>query len=130
VPVIGLEGERAGDHAGCPLLLIGSCDDVRAECARCLALIGVLGDSEDGPGQAQGSQRGDGAQAEGSSSEHNDAFSTRNAGGKRRMYRACGRFDHYGGLVGQVVRDRMQLALVSDEAGRPSTTGVPAVAGL
>ena len=46
------------------------------------------------------------------------------------MNSASRRLDHDGGFVGEVIGDRMQLALMSDQPGRPATAGVAAIAGL
>ena len=95
-----------------------------------LALLRVLGRGDEGAGTDVAAYGGDGAQADGARPEHDDGrrlIDPRPEGG---VDRAGGRLDHHRRLVGHVVGDGVELALVRHHGRRPTTARVGAVADL
>ena len=126
----GRERAREPETPGGPHDLTRADDLVRPEIAGEAALIRVLGDRHERPGQAEGTQRGHSAEPEGAGTEHEHAGAALDAGGAGRMDGAGGRLDHHRRLVGEVRRHLVELTAVSDEAHGPAAAGVGAVAGL
>jgi len=90
-------------------------DLVRSEVSGEFSLACVLCYSDEGAWKAQRSQGRDHAEAKGSRPQHDYSLPAGYLRGKRRVDRTSGRLDHDGCLVGEVVGDRVELALVRNQ---------------
>ena len=98
-PIVRFESERAREPSGCSLVLAWLDDLVGAEVARELALIGMLGHRDEGTREAKCPQGRDHAEPEGPGAQHDDPLPAGDVGGKGRVDRAGGGFDHDGRFV-------------------------------